>query len=260
MESESISTPADFDHLRRMTLGSLPDWGVKHGLELLDLIELPENGFPCTFAVRAALTEGLRFGFIDELYDRDTRADLRVLLQQYLAEYRSISRTTSLIVFFHTSEPDDSLSGYFGTFWEILQDLHDGEPIQWPEDVPHDTDHPMWEYVFEGTPMFVVCSTPAHARRRSRHSPIFYITFQPRWVFEHITPDTKAGELARKRIRQRLVVFDYGLEPSAELGYYGDPNNREWLQYFLPDDNEPRAPAGACPFLHRTQRLQPPSD
>ncbi|WP_216899230.1 YqcI/YcgG family protein [Nocardia alni] len=253
MESDSSSSPTESDRLRRVTLGALPEWGVKHGLELLDLIGLPENGFPCTFAVRGARTEGLRFGFIDELYDRDAREGLRVILRQYLAMYQSISRETSLIVFFHTDEPDDSLSGYFGTFWEILQDLHDGDTTGWPAGIPQNIDHPMWEYVFEGTPMFVVCSTPAHVRRRSRHSPIFYITFQPQWVFENIKPDTRAGQLARKSIRKRLVAFDDGLEPSAALGNYGDPDNREWLQYFLPDDNESGSPTGGCPFLHRAR-------
>jgi hypothetical protein len=30
---------------------------------------------------------------------------------------------------------------------------------------------------------------------------------------------------------------------------YGDAENREWKQYFLPDDNDPVR--GACPFLSR---------
>ncbi len=260
MEGESGTGPTESDRLRRMTFGPLPEWGIKHGTELLDLISLPENGFPCTFAVRGALTEGLRFGFIDELYDPGAGEELRVVLRRYLGIYRTISRETSLIVFFRTREPDDTLSGYYRTFWDILQDLHDRDPVPWPENIPPETDDPMWEYVFEGTPMFVVCSNPAHVRRRSRYSPIFYITFQPQWVFENIKPDTRAGQLARKRIRKRLVAFDDGLEPSSVLGDYGDPDNREWRQYFLPDDNESGTPTGGCPFLHRMRRQPRSSD
>lgn len=247
------SHSADLDMLRRTTFGDVPAWGVKHALELLDLIRLPENRFPCTFAVRGALTEGLRFGFIDELADRAQWAGLRDILRQYLAVYQGISRETSLIVFFDTENPEDTLPGYFRVFWEIMQYLHDGDASEWGE-YPGDPDDPLWEFVFEGTPMFVVCSTPAHVTRRSRYSPVFYITFQPRWVFEHIGPETRAGKSARTMIRKRLVAFDGGLEPSAALGHYGDPANREWQQYFLPDDNETALPSKGCPFLHRLRR------
>jgi FPC/CPF motif-containing protein YcgG len=36
-----------------------------------------------------------------------------------------------------------------------------------------------------------------------------------------------------------------------DIGFYGDPINREWKQYALPDDNEPEA--GICPFHARTK-------
>jgi len=35
------------------------------------------------------------------------------------------------------------------------------------------------------------------------------------------------------------------------VGAYGDPANREWRQYFLPDDNDISEPR--CPFRHRGQ-------
>jgi len=55
-------------------------------------------------------------------------------------------------------------------------------------------------------------------------------------VFEGLEPDSARGIAARRVIRKRLRAFD-GTEPAAALGNYGDADNREWRQYFLPDKN-----------------------
>ncbi|NDZ97256.1 YqcI/YcgG family protein [Streptomyces sp. SID6673] len=239
------------EYLRTVSMGQVPEWGYAPALELIDLIKSPDSGFPCTFAVRGAKTDSLRFGFIDELYDEGNWDTLRDLLSDYLSVYRSISRETSFLVFFNTdSEPDD-LEGYFRTFWRMLQYLHDGDEVEWPGDVPRDGDDPLWEFSFGGTPIFVVCATPAHVKRRSRNSPVFLVTFQPRWVFENIGPETSVGRASRVMIRKRLQEFDGGMEMYGEMGDYGDPDSLEWKQYFLPDTNDPGAEisdVARCPF------------
>lgn len=240
------------EHLRSLTLGDLPEWGRRHAFEMLDLITSPDEGFPCTFAVKGASRDSLRFGFVDELYDRTKWDGLARLLREYLAVYQTIGRETSLLVFFDTKETDDNLEGYFRTFWEILQYLHNDDDAPWPDAIPPSTADPMWEFTFDGTPMFVVCCTPAHVKRRSRESSTFLITFQPQWVFEHIGPQTHAGKAARRVIRKRLVKFDGGMAPAEVMGNYGDPDNLEWKQYFLPDTNDPDpgSPLQRCPFVH----------
>jgi len=54
-------------------------------------------------------------------------------------------------------------------------------------------------------------------------------------------------------IRKRLRAFD-GTEPAAALGNYGDADNREWRQYFLPDKNTDAELR--CPF-HAGRRPAP---
>ena len=107
-------------------------------------------------------------------------------------------------------------------------------------------EHDEWEYCFAGTPMFVVCNTPAHQGRRSRNGLGLTITFQPRWVFDGIEGHTPAGQKARRTIRARIDRYD-ALPPSPRLGVYGSEGNREWQQYFLPDDNE-TPPRERCPL------------
>ena len=53
-------------------------------------------------------------------------------------------------------------------------------------------------------------------------------------------------------IRRRLRAYD-DVAPSPTLGNYGEPDNREWKQYFLPDRDDAQDPddgAARCPFGH----------
>jgi FPC/CPF motif-containing protein YcgG len=56
---------------------------------------------------------------------------------------------------------------------------------------------------------------------------------------------------ARQEVRKRLQKWD-AITAHPDLGTYGDPENREWKQYFLPDEN--LAASAACPFLSRKSR------
>lgn len=254
------------------TLGAVPDWGPACLDDLVEALLSNDSPFPCTFAVAAAKKRTLRFSFVDDLDDQGTWHPLVDVIRTYLDTYQSLSSDTSLIVFFRPQARVRSLAEYHAKFWSVLQFLHEQDPERWPEAVPEDPDHPLWEFSFGGTSIFVVCNTPAHVRRRSRYSPGFVITFQPRWVFDGLEADSPRGAAARRVIRRRLRAFD-GTPPSAALGNYGDPANREWRQYFLPDKNsdadlgcpfqptppalsEPRAaePAAVCPV---TQAVAP---
>lgn len=252
------------------TLGLLPDWGPDCVTGLLDTLDSAERPFPCTFGVAAARRGGLRFGFVEDSEDERTWWPLLDILTEYLKIYQEISRDTSLVVFFGHGERAAEMREYRARFWRILQFLHDHDEQPWPRDIPRDADHTQWEFSFGGEPMFVVCNTPAHAARRSRHSEGFLITFQPRWVFEGLAPDSPRGQAARRTIRTRLAAYD-AVPASPDLGDYGDPANREWRQYFLADHNDDeqaevgqadtglaeeelggRQPA-RCPFRHRPE-------
>ena len=64
--------------------------------------------------------------------------------------------------------------------------------------------------------MFVVVNTPAHQRRASRHFDTLMVTFQPRFVFDDISEDSKQGRNARTIIRGRLKDYDHvPREPAA---------------------------------------------
>lgn len=236
--------------LSSCTIGWLPPWGVPYTEDLVRTLLSTKEPFPCTFAVAAARKSSLRFGFVEDLHDTDTWWPMVDVLSDYLKIYQEIARDTSLVIVFPPGNTVLKMTEYYRKFWEILQFLHDNDPEPWPASVPREVEDDWWEFSFSGVPIFAVCSTPGHTRRRSRGGPTFLITFQPRWVFEGLEADTPRGDTARRVIRERLRAYD-DIEPSPELGAYGDIGNREWKQYFLPDNEETTLPA--CPFRHRGQ-------
>lgn len=234
------------------TLGLLPDWGPACVRDLSGVLQAAQRPFPCTFAVAAARRGTLRFGFVEDSADERAWWPLLDILTQYLKVYKDLSRDTSLVVFFR---PDDrpgapTMADCQARFWRVLQFLHEHDDQPWPQDIPTGADDARWEFSFGGTPIFVVCSTPRHAARRSRHSDGFLITFQPRWVFEGLAADTARGLAARRTIRRRLAAYDT-VPASPHLGDYGNPANREWRQYFLTDDNDDGEQPARCPFRYR---------
>ena len=233
--------------LQGITVGETPQWGARSAEKFLESVLSSTDLFPCTFAVAAARKSTLRLGYVDGTDRQDDWASLPDLLRQYLDEYRSLGRETSLVVLFRPERQSLSMDAYRDRFWAVLRYLVAKDPQPWPEGLPDDPDERMWEFAFGGTPIFVVCNTPVHDRRRSRHAGQFMITFQPRRVFEGLEAGTSRGEAARRTIRGRLRAYDE-VEPSPHLGSYGDDENREWRQYFLEDDNVPAAAGERCPF------------
>ncbi len=208
--------------------------------------------FPCVFGVAGYRQGQLRYLFLDP-YDIDV---LGTQLGQFVSECRSFGPNTSLIVFTRP-RPVQTLDAYYRKMWLTLDQLARLDKSPWPDSIPEEIDHPMWEFSFAGEPIFVVCSTPAHVMRQSRRSSTFMLTFQPRWVFEKILGTEKAAAAAFAEVRKRLVPYD-GTSPSPLLGRYGAADGREYQQYFLADDN--RAGAG-CPFAKLAQtRTSPIAD
>ena len=148
------------------TIGAVPTWGPACLDDLVGTLLSVDSPFPCTFAVAAAKKRSLRFGFVDDLDDEDTWEPLAKIVSSYLDVYRTLSQDTSLVVFFRPDREPRAITDYHKKFWAVLQFLHERDPALWPAAIPSDPEHPMWEFSYGGTPIFVVCNTPAHEVRR----------------------------------------------------------------------------------------------
>lgn len=203
--------------------------------------------FPCIFGVDAVRKGTVRYGFIPAGQSR--LPALAEALVQFTRIATSLGNRTSLVCFFDFEPDVNTLDEYRTHFWTLLAELHAGDTSEWPAGISKDPEDSTWEFSFNSTPMFVVANTPSHLNRHSRHSKYFTVTFQPRFVFDDLKVGTPTGDRARKVIRRRLDSYDT-VEKTPLLGSFGDPDNLEWSQYFLNDDNEPVDLAAGCPMKH----------
>ncbi|MGC2404584.1 MAG: YqcI/YcgG family protein [Acidobacteriaceae bacterium] len=153
---------------------------------------------------------------------------------------------SSLTAFF---KPDPGITNHVAfvqRFWDVLQFLHEHDRNPATDRAP---DHPLWEFAFEGCEMFVVGASPTYQRRRSRNlGPGMVLVFQPRLLFIDPATAQPIAATVRRRIHGRMLAYDE-MTVHPDIGFYGNPGNREWKQYALPDDNEPET--GSCPFHTR---------
>jgi FPC/CPF motif-containing protein YcgG len=248
VQQQALLTRAEVEC--RIARGHLPEWAGHVFADFCQSLSARERPFPCTFGIDAFRNDGLRYVFADDPRDERSLHVVRDNLTHFLGIARTIHKYTSLVVFFRPLAEPWTIDEYRSTFWATLAYFHAHDPQPWPADVPTDPDHPDWEFCFAGQPTFVVCNTPAHVQRVSRRSAGLIVTFQPRWVFDDLRANPLKAKRATAVIRARLEKFDT-VPISSALGTYGDPNNREWKQYFLPDVESHGAllesPA-RCPF------------
>lgn len=194
--------------------------------------------FPCIYGVAGYQSDQLRYCFSEDL----AAEDIAPALTRFVENSRSFGSNTSLVVF-SRPRPTHSLAHYQARFWDLLNELHEEDEQEWPNEIPKQVNDPKWEFSFAGEPIFVVCNTPAHVIRQSRRSSSFMVTFQPRWVFDGILSDPETAIKATRKVRERLENYDL-VPPSPDLGFYGETDNRESAQYFLEDSNT----TAGCPF------------
>ncbi|MFC4779052.1 YqcI/YcgG family protein [Paenibacillus sp. GCM10023252] len=205
--------------------------------------------FPCIPATIGLKLGQFRYAFLSDPRSKQAAKELAQILEQYGPISRDCGRYTSLIAFFAT--PDDlvdatGVDGYRRLFWNILSEVSEHDSAPWPEHIPKDPHHHVWEYCYGGEQYFMYCATPAHKLRQSRSFPYYIFAITPRWVLVEFNAHAEGAAHVKHNIRERIVKYDEtGIHP--DLNLYGSQENFEWKQYFLSDDDS--SPA-KCPFAH----------
>jgi FPC/CPF motif-containing protein YcgG len=196
--------------------------------------------YPCFFGQSGEARGEMLYTFIPQ----NSLSEMLTGMQQFTSLINSPEyMRCSLVAFF---QPDPSIithASFVNRFWQVLQYLHDHDPNPAAERTPA---HPLWEFSFQRSEMFVVGTSPTYRLRRSRNlGPGIGLIFQPRSLFIDPTTLQPIAAHVRKSIHKRMLAYD-GMPVHPDIGFYGDLSNREWKQYALPDDNEPET--GGCPF------------
>lgn len=199
-----------------------------------------DPAYPCFFGSQALRADAIHYSFVEH----GGPTHLPETLRHFLHACRD-HPLANFAVFFEPVR-DLSHADAAARFWDTLVMLQAHDSDQAGEFAGADPDTPLWEFAFAGVQMFVVGASPTYRNRASRNlGAAMVMLFQPRDVFDIGNLGKNSGEQARTLIRKRLFAWD-GVAHHPALGTYGDPDNREWKQYFLPDGNE--EPAGRCPL------------
>ena len=242
MQEESAWTTR---YIEGANIGNSPPSWLESSYRKFETTVLTE-GYPCYFGAQLVRSGGLYLASVD----RESIATL----PQTIATFTFISASlhghrNNLAVFFRPFDVQLSHKRYCEVFWHVLRYLQDHNPL--PDTLAAaQTEHPHWEFSFAAEQFFVVGASPSYRNRRSRNlGPGLVMLFQPRDVFEHVDPGDLTDYNARQIIRKRLMQNDR-VGPHPDLGFYGDPENLEWKQYFLPDG--PDRVTGRCPLNTRS--------
>jgi FPC/CPF motif-containing protein YcgG len=234
-----------------LTAGRLARWAGDAYRALREKVGDPE--FPCTFGTVALKKGDLLVGFVESDTDDAIVAALVALLSDYarfILGQPIVTASMMPLAIFMKPRPDcATVEAYFTVSWKLLQQVHERDPEPWPARVPPDPEDPRWSFCFGGVPFFINFKTPLHRDRNSRRVDHTYLWLvQARDGFDIVAGDTPQGNHARNLIRDKLTRYDR-ISPYPALAHYGQPDNREWKQYFVPESNE--APADRCPFRTR---------
>jgi len=256
----NVSESADevSDWRRRIIVGSdignvdFPDWLVSSYETLRTQVVDP--AYPCFFGTQAEKRGEMFYSYV--------AGDDIALLPQTMAKFAELSvqpvyQKNNIAIFFEPDPKPLTHAQYHQRFWNVLQYLHDQDRDPAADYHPDPSD-PTWEFTFAALEMFVVCACPSFRARHSRNlGPGMVLLFQPRSVFVDKVTNRVIGVQARNEVRRRLLKWD-DIPAHPDLGFYGDPGNLEWKQYFLPDENLPAL--DKCPFLSRVAPAPQVSD
>jgi FPC/CPF motif-containing protein YcgG len=227
------------------------DWRSQALKKFLDTV--CDEDFPCLFGRKAQKETTIRFLFCQKLVSAQFENFFSGLMQ-----YTSFVRETPLaerlyaplVVFFDESYTLELPQQHF-VAWQALNWVHARDPKEWPAEVPTDPEHTDWCFCFNGVQLFINISTRNHKLLRSRNLGRFLtLVINPRENFDAVaSAETRSGRLIRERIRSRIAHFNNGIVP-PELGFYGQPESREWQQYQLSEAGIERPLH--CPFIYNT--------
>jgi len=218
-----------------------PDWFNKEYATFQEIVT--RKDFPCYFGQKAENKGELRYSYISQ-QDWST---LPGTLSDFLDLFDAPKLTRhGLFVFIEPEKEAKSIEYYRDYFWDILQYLHQQDPLSWPSDQPKDPEHYLWDFHFKQEPIFVFGNAPAYKQRKTRDlGNSLVLGFQPRKIFEGLEGTEPGGAMSREKVRERVEVWD-NLPKHPDISHYGDPTHNEWKQFFIGDDVEPIE--GKCPF------------
>jgi FPC/CPF motif-containing protein YcgG len=243
-----------------LALGSdssgLADWVAPAFRQVTSILN--GEGFPCIFARQANYLKSGWVCFVESVETDEGREAVKNAILAYFGVLKRYPRERTIImpllVIAKPVYPMLSLQEYRDQAWGLFQYLHDHDPEGWPIDVPTDPDRGDWSFCFGGMQLFSNVSDPAHKIHKSRNlGDSLAFAMQPRTNFDLVGGNNRKGRLVRKEIRERAERYE-GRPIASHLGFYGTPENREWMQMATKDSDADTDYPKVCPFKFKSDK------
>lgn len=228
-----------------VNLEKVPNWVKEEYETFRDIVT--DQTFPCYFGMSGEKRGELRYSYITH----DNWSHLPETIEAFIRLFDNQKRMIrhGFFLFVEPELEEKSVDYYRNYFWDILQYLHNKDTKPWPSDYPKDPDHHLWAFSFAEEPFFAFGNAPAYKQRKTRDlGNSLVIGFQPRRIFKGLEGTSEGGVMSREKVRERVEKWDH-LPKHPNISHYGDPEHREWKQYFIGDDVEPIH--GKCPFHYK---------
>jgi FPC/CPF motif-containing protein YcgG len=235
-----------------------PAWFHEGRAELRRVFLDADDPYPCYFAESGERLATNHYTYLEPESDQGpieaaALAPLAAALRTFLQRPRiRPAHRLSLLCLVRPPRMPISFAAHRARFWDVLGGLRVLDADPWPARTPTDPDDPGWNFCFAGEPLFTFGACPAYLPRRSRAvSRGLLLVFQPLTIFADIGGTTAAGRAAKRRIRDRLAVYD-PVPMLADAGDGSGSTQAKWKQYFPPADGSPSA--GRCPLAALIRR------
>lgn len=234
-----------------------PDWFHDGRAELRRVFLDADDPYPCHFAESGERLATNYYTYLEPDSDRGPIAAELAPLAHSLRMFLRLPRIRpahrlSLLCLVRPPRSPIRFADHRARFWDVLGGLRACDVDPWPAHTPVDPDDPAWNFCFAGEPLFTFGACPAYLPRRSRAvSRGLLLVFQPLAIFADIGGATAAGRAVKRRIRDRLAVYD-PVPVLADAGDGSGSTQAKWKQYFPPPDGSPSA--GRCPLAAPIRR------
>ncbi|CZT16469.1 uncharacterized protein RCC_02312 [Ramularia collo-cygni] len=205
--------------------------------------------FPCVYAAKGFKAREHRFCFIDPLMFEpgSSKLDaqytsLSASFDEYAQNWRNMGPMTSLVVLTPLSSQEvtqktRTLRDDRSLFWQLLREISDRDPSEWPEHVPEEIKEGAWTLRFRGEAFVALALSPQYEKRQSRFCAGFVLAFQPIAIFKALSSSPEKWSDATGKVRALTDSLDH-VPYSEDVIAVGNGEKSVGAMFFLSDDEQ----------------------
>lgn len=232
-----------------MTLAEVKNIELSIYEELSSLFDNKNSNFPCAFAKSSFNLDCMNIGiydfFLNHSVIKEVSNDLRHISTKLKLKNRTEykERFETFVTIYKRSDIQSTVD-FQNVFFTFLQDLHEIDLLDWPQDFTKDPEDSTFSFCFNGDIWFPVSLSPFH-KYSIRNSRYIIIAFQPGLTFD----------LNKTKYQQKFSTMRLSIHKKIDSLYKGklplyltpESEGKNYVQY-IGDDPKLTDSTYKCPL------------